>query len=118
MTRKEFVGKKIKEAIPLLGDWRNEDALKSILNDAYEALFMETDDLDARSATYISVVFPHLSIRTMNCLRYANIVTIEQLITQPLRDIFSWRNFGRRSFDELRKGLLEIGRCPEDWQLR
>src|ERR1051325_4296435 len=45
----------------------------------------------------------HLSVRSQNCLRAANIKTIGELVRRDERDLLRFRNFGRKSLDELGK---------------
>src|SRR5205823_5893984 len=42
-----------------------------------------------------------LSVRSQNCLRAANIKTIGELVRRDERDLLTFRNFGRKSLDEL-----------------
>lgn len=47
-----------------------------------------------------------LSVRSSNCLRAANIQTLEELVTKSEADMLKYRNFGRKSLNEI-GSLLE-----------
>jgi DNA-directed RNA polymerase subunit alpha len=51
----------------------------------------------------------HLSVRSQNCLRAANIKTIGELVRRDERDLLTFRNFGRKSLDELGKIVDTLG---------
>jgi DNA-directed RNA polymerase subunit alpha len=44
-----------------------------------------------------------LSVRTTNCLKQANINTIAELVQLPESELLKFRNFGRKSLDELKE---------------
>jgi DNA-directed RNA polymerase subunit alpha len=50
-----------------------------------------------------------LSVRSQNCLRAANIKTIAELVRRDERDLLTFRNFGRKSLDELGKIVDSLG---------
>ena len=50
-----------------------------------------------------------LSVRSQNCLRAANIKTIGELVRRDERDLLTFRNFGRKSLDELGKIVDSLG---------
>ncbi|MBD3168269.1 MAG: DNA-directed RNA polymerase subunit alpha [candidate division Zixibacteria bacterium] len=50
-----------------------------------------------------------LSVRSSNCLRAANIVTIGELVQKTESDMLKYRNFGRKSLTELNAILSEMG---------
>ena len=51
----------------------------------------------------------HLSVRSQNCLRAANIKSIGELVRRDERDLLTFRNFGRKSLDELGKIVDSLG---------
>jgi len=51
-----------------------------------------------------------LSVRSSNCLRAANIQTLGELVTKSEPEMLKYRNFGRKS-------LNEIGALLEDMNL-
>lgn len=50
-----------------------------------------------------------LSVRSQNCLRAANIKTIGELVRRDERELLTFRNFGRKSLDELGKIVDTMG---------
>ena len=50
-----------------------------------------------------------LSVRSSNCLRAANIQTLEDLVRRPESEMLKFRNFGRKSLNELNAILSELG---------
>ncbi len=50
-----------------------------------------------------------LSVRSSNCLRAANIQTIQDLVTKSESDMLKYRNFGRKSLNEIGTILEEMG---------
>jgi DNA-directed RNA polymerase subunit alpha len=50
-----------------------------------------------------------LSVRSQNCLRAANIKTIAELVRRDERELLTFRNFGRKSLDELGKIVDQLG---------
>ena len=57
---------------------------------------MSIDDLD-------------LSVRSNNCLRRAGINTVEELTQKSEEDMMNVRNLGRKSLDEVKKKLADLG---------
>jgi DNA-directed RNA polymerase subunit alpha len=51
----------------------------------------------------------HLSVRSQNCLRAANIKNLGELVRKDERDLLNFRNFGRKSLDELGKIVDSLG---------
>lgn len=50
-----------------------------------------------------------LSVRSSNCLHAANIVTLEDLVRKSEPEMLKYRNFGRKSLNELNAILTELG---------
>lgn len=49
-----------------------------------------------------------LSVRSSNCLRAANIQTLQDLVTQTEAEMLKYRNFGRKSLNEISSILEEL----------
>lgn len=49
------------------------------------------------------------SVRTYNCLKKANIVSIGELVQISEQDLMNIRNFGRKSLNEVRDKLAQLG---------
>jgi DNA-directed RNA polymerase subunit alpha len=50
-----------------------------------------------------------LSVRSSNCLKNANIKTIVDLVTKSEVDMLKYRNFGRKSLNEIKDVLSDMG---------
>ena len=50
-----------------------------------------------------------LSVRTYNCLKRSNITKVGQILQMDEKDLLSVRNFGKKSYDELRDKLKSRG---------
>ena len=61
-----------------------------------EHLFKSIDDLE-------------LSVRATNCLRSANIALVGELVQRSEGEMLKTKNFGRKSLDEIKSVLLDMG---------
>jgi DNA-directed RNA polymerase subunit alpha len=50
-----------------------------------------------------------LSVRAYNCLKRSGLMTVGQVLEKSEEELLALRNFGRKSYDELRDRLIEIG---------
>ena len=50
-----------------------------------------------------------LSVRAANCLNYANLTTVGQLAMKTEADMLKYRNFGKKSLNEIKDKLLQLG---------
>ena len=50
-----------------------------------------------------------LSVRSYNCLKRANINTVADLARKSEEDMMKVRNLGRKSLEEVKKKLIELG---------
>jgi DNA-directed RNA polymerase subunit alpha len=50
-----------------------------------------------------------LSVRSFNCLKRANINTVEDLISRSGEDMIKVRNLGRKSLEEVQNKLAMMG---------
>ncbi|MBB63672.1 MAG: DNA-directed RNA polymerase subunit alpha [Waddliaceae bacterium] len=83
--------------------------------DAFELVFEETqdgqnddhDEMMAKLALRIDEI--ELSVRSTNCLSGASIETIAELVTIPERRMLEFRNFGKKSLNEIKAKLHELG---------
>ena len=57
-----------------------------------------------------------LSVRTLNCLRRANISTVGELVAREEKDLIRLRNFGQKSLDEINDRLqtLDLSLASDD----
>jgi DNA-directed RNA polymerase subunit alpha len=56
----------------------------------------------------------NLSMRAYNCLRRSGLITIGQVLEKSEEELLALRNFGRKSYDELRDKLDEMGILDRD----
>jgi len=66
------------------------------VDDSAKVLEMTIDDLD-------------LSVRSFNCLKRAGINSVADLTQKTEEDMMKVRNLGRKSLDEVKKKLEELG---------
>ena len=50
-----------------------------------------------------------LSVRSYNCLKRANINTVQELIERDEEDMMKVRNLGRKSLEEVQQKLAALG---------
>jgi DNA-directed RNA polymerase subunit alpha len=50
-----------------------------------------------------------LSVRSYNCLKRAGINTVQELTNKTEEDMMKVRNLGRKSLDEVKSKLAELG---------
>lgn len=55
-----------------------------------------------------------LSMRAYNCLRRSGLMTVGQVLEKSEEELLALRNFGRKSYDELRDRLDEMGLLPKE----
>lgn len=53
-----------------------------------------------------------LSMRAYNCLRRSGLMTVGNVLEKSEEELLSLRNFGRKSYDELKDKLNELGLLP------
>jgi DNA-directed RNA polymerase subunit alpha len=67
----------------------------------------DRDALMAKLALKINEI--ELSVRSTNCLAGANIETIAELVVMPESEMLKFRNFGKKSLNEIKAKLEEMG---------
>lgn len=67
----------------------------------------DKDALLAKLALKINEI--ELSVRSTNCLAQANIDTIAELVVMPESEMLRFRNFGKKSLNEIKAKLEEMG---------
>jgi DNA-directed RNA polymerase subunit alpha len=77
----------------------------------FEDSSRESDDEQnrLRKLLNMSVNEIELSVRAANCLNNANIITVGELITKSEVEMLKYRNFGKKSLNEIKEKLEEIG---------
>ena len=71
----------------------DDDSLVEVVNDNLEKSVEELE----------------LSVRSYNCLKNANIKTIAELVVKTEAEMLKTKNFGRKSLDEIKELLLDMG---------
>ncbi|MCL1802469.1 MAG: DNA-directed RNA polymerase subunit alpha [Eubacteriaceae bacterium] len=100
------------EAVSLASKVLNEhfqlfiDMNENILN---LTLMVERQENEKEKVLDMSIEELELSVRSSNCLRRADIHTVEQLISKSEDDMQKVRNLGKKSLNEIKKRLGEIG---------
>ncbi len=56
----------------------------------------------------------NLSMRAYNCLRRSGLMAVGQVLEKSEEELLSLRNFGRKSYEELRDKLDELGLLPPE----
>ncbi|MBC8233794.1 DNA-directed RNA polymerase subunit alpha [bacterium] len=71
----------------------------------------EIDEEAEKRKTFLAkpVAELELSVRSSNCLEAANIATIRDLVTKTESDMLKYRNFGRKSLNEIKDILADMG---------
>ena len=70
---------------------------------------IEKEENDKEKALEMSIDELELSVRSYNCLKRANINTVEELINKTPDEMMKVRNLGRKSLDEVLAKLSELG---------
>jgi DNA-directed RNA polymerase subunit alpha len=70
---------------------------------------IDEEILKTRNLLKTKVDDMELSVRSSNCLRAANIQTLEDLAKKTESDMLKYRNFGRKSLTELTNILVKLG---------
>lgn len=74
---------------------------------AKEAPSQENQELRKKLATSVNEI--ELSVRAANCLNNANLTTVGQLAAKTEAEMLKYRNFGKKSLNEIKDKLEEMG---------
>lgn len=74
-----------------------------------EATFPEKEEDDSSKVLDMTIEDLDLSVRSFNCLKRANINTVADLAEKTEDDMMKVRNLGRKSLEEVKKKLEELG---------
>ena len=74
-----------------------------------EATFPEEEEDDSSKVLDMTIEDLDLSVRSFNCLKRANINTVADLAEKTEVDMMKVRNLGRKSLEEVKKKLEELG---------
>ena len=81
------------------------------LNDSAEGMdiLVEKPGNPATQALEMTIEELELSVRSFNCLKRAAINTVEELTMKSEEDMMKVRNLGKKSLDEVKHKLEELG---------
>ncbi len=81
------------------------------LNDTAEGMeiMVEKEENQKEKALEMTIEELELSVRSFNCLKRASINTVEELTMKSEEDMMKVRNLGKKSLDEVKKKLEELG---------
>ncbi len=86
-------------------DYSNEESLE--FDESEKKVTDERERL--RKLLNMSVNEIELSVRAANCLNNANIATVGELVQKTEADMLKYRNFGRKSLNEIKDKMKEFG---------
>ena len=72
-------------------------------------VMVEKEESKKEKVLEMSIVELELSVRSYNCLKRANISTVEDLISKSESEMMKVRNLGKKSFDEVTAKLHSLG---------
>lgn len=73
------------------------------------SVMVEREECEQTRILEMSIEELELSVRSSNCLRRADIHTVEQLVSRTEEEMSKVRNLGKKSLNEIKKKLTEIG---------
>ena len=81
------------------------------LNDSAEGMeiMVEKEENQKEKALEMTIEDLELSVRSFNCLKRASINTVEELTHKTEEDMMKVRNLGKKSLDEVKNKLEELG---------
>ena len=81
------------------------------LNDSAEEMeiMVEKEENQKEKALEMTIEELELSVRSFNCLKRASINTVEELTHKTEEDMMKVRNLGKKSLDEVKNKLEELG---------
>ncbi|OGN61475.1 MAG: DNA-directed RNA polymerase subunit alpha [Chlamydiae bacterium RIFCSPHIGHO2_12_FULL_49_11] len=86
----------------------NQENFQAIMyEEEYDEAENATDSILNKLTLKISEI--ELSVRSTNCLAMANIDTIAELVVMPESEMLKFRNFGKKSLNEIKDKLEEMG---------
>lgn len=78
-------------------------------DEASEGTFTEAPQEGASKTMEMTIEDLDLSVRSYNCLKRAGINTVAELVQKTEEDMMKVRNLGRKSMEEVKKKLIELG---------
>src|SRR5699024_1325580 len=82
----------------------------SLTDEAQNIEIMEEKEEDQKEKVLeMTIEELDLSVRSYNCLKRAGINTVQELSTKSEEDMMKVRNLGRKSLDEIKSKMDELG---------
>ncbi|HMM19631.1 MAG TPA: DNA-directed RNA polymerase subunit alpha [Selenomonadales bacterium] len=78
-------------------------------DDSGDGPFTESAEESGAKTMEMTIEDLELSVRSYNCLKRAGINTVAELVQKSEEDMMKVRNLGRKSLDEVKKKLAELG---------
>lgn len=75
----------------------------------HEEMESDTDRDELLSKLSLRINEIELSVRSTNCLAQANIDTLAELVIMPVAEMLKFRNFGKKSLNEIEAKLEDMG---------
>jgi len=75
----------------------------------YDKNAVEFEEAETKQDLNMSVNEIELSVRAANCLNNANITTVGQLAMKTEAEMLKYRNFGKKSLNEIKEKLAALG---------
>lgn len=72
-------------------------------------IMVEKEEDQKEKALEMTIEELELSVRSFNCLKRANINTVEELTHKTEEEMMKMRNLGKKSLDEVKQKLTELG---------
>ncbi len=70
---------------------------------------VEDSEDEVKKKVVVSIAELDLSVRASNCLEYANIKTVNELVTKEEDELLELKNFGKTTLVEIKKKLNQLG---------
>jgi DNA-directed RNA polymerase subunit alpha len=107
ITPREALAFSSKILIKHLNTFENMDSRMLSFEEPLALVDSDRDELMQKLALGINEI--ELSVRSANCLNLANINTIGELVVMPEPELLKFRNFGKKSLNEIKAKLSEMG---------
>jgi DNA-directed RNA polymerase subunit alpha len=78
-------------------------------DDNGDGTFTESAEEAGAKTMEMTIEDLELSVRSYNCLKRAGINTVAELVQKTEEDMMKVRNLGRKSLEEVKKKLAELG---------
>lgn len=99
-----FSAKLLTDSVKIFASYEEEEKTTAPAKEAVESEEKAPSDILNQPVEIIE-----LSIRAANCLKQAKIKTIGELTTRTKDELLAYKNFGKKSLDEIEMKLKELG---------